>query len=433
MDLKATDLTFSTTDIRDARWYLQNGYPHIAGLLSGGMPAWSGETVTPERAMNHSVVWACNRIVSEPMGFLPANVMQEVRGEKREATELPSYSLLKHLPNEEITAQSFREMLTSHCLLQGDGFAQITRRSGTGVAIELHPLLPGQVMIEREKTGAKRLVYIVKEENQPDKRYPLTPGKPHDIFHLRGLGWDGLRGYSIIHMGRQSIGSAIAAERNVARFWANGGRVPYILETAKHFKSQDDFKAFRKDWEDVYGEPGRAPILTDDLKYKQVGLSMADAQALQSRQFSIPEICRWFSVSPHLVGDLSRATFANIEHLALEFVKMTLATWINRWEQEFWRSVLTAEERAAGYFLKYNVDALLRGDFKTRMEGYASALQNGHMNVDEVRDLEDRNALPNGIGKHYHIQTNMGTLARDGQIQPATSALIRLDEDEEAA
>jgi HK97 family phage portal protein len=151
------------------------------------------------------------------------------------------------------------------------------------------------------------------------------------------------------------------------------------------------------------------------MELKELGMSMRDAQMLESRQFSIAEICRWFSISPHLVGDLSRATFSNIEHLFLEFLQMTLNTWINRWEQEFWRCVLTDEEKGQGYQLRFKVDELLRGDFTTRMEGYASALQNGHMSIDEVRSLEGRNRLPNGTGSNYHVQLNMQQVDKIGE------------------
>ena len=315
-------------------------------------------------------------------------------------------------------------MLTSHCLLAGGGFAQIIRRSGTGTAVEMNALTPEQVTPDRERDGGKRLVYVVKDGNAAAKTYTVDRGKPHDILHLRGLGWDGVRGYSVITMGRQSIGTAIGAERNVGRFWANGGRVPYILELDKPWKTDEDAKKFRADWEKIYSEPNRAPMTEPHIKYRQIGLNMSDAQALETRLFHIHEICRWFLVSPHLVGDLSRATFSNIEQLALEFVKMTLATWLTRWEQEFWRCVLTPEEKAAGYFLRHDVNALLRGDFKTRMEGYASALQNGHLNVDEVRDREGLNPLSDGAGEHYHIQLNMQSLP--GGDQPLTSQAAQL-------
>src|SRR5207248_3901802 len=138
--------------------------------------------------------------------------------------------------------------------------------------------------------------------------------------------------------------------------------------------------------------------LENGLSYKHIVLSSQDSQMLESRLFGIHEICRWFLVSPHLVGDLSRATFSNIEQLALEFVKMTLSAWITRWEQELWRCVLTPAEKTQGYFFKHNLNALLRGDFQSRMAGYATMLQNGVASVDDIRDLEDWNRLPDGIG-----------------------------------
>lgn len=400
-------------DAVSAGWYLRNGFPQIYSILTGGMPAWSGEAVSVETALNHSVVWACNRIVSESIGFIPAVLMQRTATGKRIASEHPMYSAMVNAPSDEITAQGFTEMLTGHCLLQGGGFAKIIRRSGTGTAIELHSILPQQVFPDRDRQ--KNLIYVIKETGQADKTYTVVRGKPHDILHLRGLGWDGVRGFSVISMGRQSIGTAIAADRNLARFWANGGRVPYLLEMARTFKDDTDFEKFRDDWEKVYAEPWRAPILENGTTYKQIGTNMKEAQGIENRQYTVSEICRWFSVSPHLVQDLSHATFANIEQLALDFVKMTLSTWISRWEGDFWRCVLTPDEKAAGYYLRHNVRELLRGDFKTRMEGYASALQNGHMNVDEVRDEEDRDPLPNGAGKTFHYQLNMQTTPGTGQ------------------
>lgn len=425
LDLKESGVYF------DGEWYARNGFPRLAAMY-GGTASWAGEPVSRETALNHSVVWACNRVVSETVGFLPANMMQEKGGEKQEALTHPMYSALKYQPNDEITSQTFRETLTSHCLLQGNGYAQIIRRAGTEVAHELQLLTPEMVTPDREKTGQKRLVYVVKEGNAPGKTFTVQRGRNHDILHLRGLGWDGIRGYSVIEVGRNSIGAALAAERNAGRFWASGGRPPYHLEHSSKFKDDASFEKFRADWERTYSVPWRAPILEQGITYKTDGLSMRDAQALESRLYTVSEIGRWFDVYPHMIGDLSRATFSNIEHLALEFYTRTLAKWVTRIEQEFRRCVLTPEEKANGYFLKHNLNALLRGDFASRMAGYSSALQNGHMNIDEVRDLEDRNKLANGIGSHYHIQTNMGTIVRDGQIQPA-QPLTRLDEPSEAA
>lgn len=392
--------------------YVNRGYFGIARALSLGVPAWSGERVSVRSALNHSVVWACNRIISETVGFLPLVMMQQSPdGDKRVATEKPLYSLLKNAPNAEMSSMGFRETRTSHRLLRGNGFALVHRRSGADAsAIELEALSPDIIHVDREKHGKHRLVYVVH-----DKSYTVQRGKPQDILHLRGCGDDGVRGYPVIEYARQSVGTAIAAERNVARFYANGGRLPYQLKLKQTFKDDDTARQFRADWEAIYSEPGRAPIIEPWFEYDTIGLNLKDSQMLETRQFHVAEICRWFSLSPHMVGDLSKATNNNIEQLALEFVKLTLASHLTSWEQELWRCVLTPEEQAQGYFFRHNLNALLRGDLPSRMAAYASALQNGEMNIDEVRDVEDKNPLPNGAGKAYHLQLNMQTLPGTGE------------------
>lgn len=410
-----TGIVFSPTNIEQ---YARNGYPRIVELL-GGTQSWTGEAVTTGSALALSTVWACNKVISESVGFLPLNMRQR-KGNKQElATAHPMYAALRYGPNPEITAQSFSETLTSHAVLRGNAFSKIVRRSGTGTALELWQLDPDCVQVTREKTGQKRLVYVVKEQNQPDVSYTVVRGKPQDIFHMRGLGWDGMVGYSVIAMARQSFGMSLSQEKNVAQFYANGGRVPYILTMANKFENDQQFDRFRKDWQETYREPHKAPILENDIKYQQIGISAKDAQLLESRQFTIADICRWFSVSPHLVGDLSRATFSNIESLATQFVQFTLTTWLNRWEQELFRCVLTDEERAQGYFFQHDLDALLRSEFAARMAGYATALQNGWMNRDEVRAKEGLNPI-NG-GDEYLVQVNMTSLENAGKEQPAAA------------
>jgi HK97 family phage portal protein len=426
---KGFGLSFDAVNVG---WYSRNGFPGIYSILSGGLPAWSGEPVSIETALNHSVVYACYALISESIGMIPAVMLQKRKGEKRVCDGLdgnpshPMYTALHDAPNPELTAMEYSEMSTGHCVLQGNAYSRIVRRSGPKqTAIELYPLQPQMVFPDREKTGQKRLVYVVKEsDNEQGKTYTVESGKPHDILHIRGLGWDGIRGFSVITMGRQSFGSAISVERNIARFYANGGRVPYYLELEKPFETEEDFAKFRSDWERTYAEPHRAPMLESWAKYHQIGMNARDAQMLEQRLFNIHEVCRWFRVSPHLVGDLSRATFSNIEQLALEFVKMTLSTWITRWEQALWRCVLTDEEKAQGYFWKHNINALLRGDFASRMSGYATMLQNGIASVNEVRDLEDWNPIEGG--EDHHIQLNMQSLPGGNPTASQQAALVKL-------
>jgi HK97 family phage portal protein len=418
---KAIMLSFDTVNVG---WYARNGYPGLYYILAGGYPAWSGEPVNLQTALNHSVVWACNKLICESVASLPLMLMRNTEKGKVLATDHPMYDALMYsLPNGEMTAMSFRETRTSHALLTGNGFARIIRRSGTGTAIDLQVLDPAQVSVCREKDGKRRVYYKVDPgDNKPPDTFYIEPNKPQDILHLKGMGFDGLRGFSVINMGRQSIGTAISAERHVARFYANGGRVPYILTMDKKFGSDDQFDKFRSDWESTYSEPHKVPVLENSMKYQQIGLNAVDSQMLQTRLFDIHEICRWFGISPHLVGDLSRATFNNIEQLAMEFVKLTLTTWMRSWEQELRRCVLTPEEQRAGYFFHHDLDDLLRGDFATRVAGYSTLLQNAVVSVNEVRDWEWLNPVTGG--DIHHIQLNMQNMT--GSALPAAGGSVPL-------
>jgi HK97 family phage portal protein len=407
----------------DLGWYALNGFPRMYSALSRGMPSHSGETVTLESALGHSVFWACNRLICETEGSTPLAMLQRKGGAKQLAENHPMYSALSNAPNDEMSAMTFRETLTSHRLLEGNGYALIERRSGTGTALALHPLNPAQVKIDREKTGQRRLVYIVADGSQDSKTYTVQPGKPHDILHLHGLGWDGVKGYSVVQMARQSIGTALAVERHVGRFYANGGRTPYNLKLSKKFENDQVSDKFRSDWKRIYSDPHEVPIIEPWFEYQQTGLNAVEAQMLESRLFDIHEICRWFLVSPHLVGDLSRATFSNIEQLALEFVKITMNPHYTGWEQDLWRCVLTPEEKSQGFYFKHNTNELLRGDFLTRMQGYSIMLQNAVANPNEVRDLEDWN--PYKGGDNYHYQLNMQPANASAGQPPA---LVRVSE-----
>jgi HK97 family phage portal protein len=406
-------------------WYARNGFQEAYARHLDGGPTWSGQPVTVDTAQNHSVVWACERIISESMAFMPLAMMQETEKGKFPAVDHPAYSALKNAPNDEMTSMGFRETLTGHCVLGGNCYGQIMRRSGTEVAVEFYPLLPTQVTPDRD--AANRLVYVVKDGNVASKTYTVERGKPHDILHVRGLGNDGIRGYSVINVARQSIGTAQSAEKYAAKFFAAGGRTPWVMEMAQSFKTKQDGDKFTEDFTKWLAEQNnwhKGLILEPGMTYKNMGMSPQESQFLDSRLFEIPEICRWFLISPYMVGELSHATFSNIEHLALQFVKMTLTAWMTRWEQELWRCVLTPEEKRRGYYFRHNVNGLLRGDFVTRMAGYASALQNAHLNIDEVRDLEDRNPLPNGAGKAYHLQLAQQTVPGTGEPTAAEVSML---------
>jgi len=402
----------------------RNGFPKLYDLMGGGVPAWSGESVSVSTALNHSVVWACYRIIAETTACMPLSILQKRDGSRRVAAELPAHRLLHDEPNEQMSDLEFREGITGHTLLRGNGYGRILRRPATGEAVAIYPAGPRE--ITPDKDGSNRLVYIDKEGNSAEKTHVVEMGKPHSILHVRGLGFSGLEGLSVVGAARQSIGSALAAEKYVGTFYGNGGRLPYVLKLEKNFRNDQEFEKFRVDWEAVYRTPNRAPITLPGMEYQPIGVTAEDAQFLETRQFSIAEVCRWFRISPHLVGDLSKASYNSIEQLAIEFVTMTLMAWLLRWEKAVNRCVLSPDEKEKGFYAKHNVAALLRGDFMSRMKGYSIALQNGLKNIDECRELEDENPLEGKAGKAHHIQLNMQTIPGTGEPTAAeASALAR--------
>ena len=399
-------------------WYARNGYPQIARILGAGNMTHTGKGVNEDTALMCSTVWACNRVISETVASLPLSVMQNVNGEMKQRTDHPLHDVLKYEPNPQMDAMHFRESRTSHCVIRGNGYARVVRRPN-GTVIGLWPLDSSAVRTEMKDLDLR---YWVRSSTGQEV---LTD--PKDIFHLPGLGFDGVSGVSVIALAKESISLALTQEEYVAKYFARGGRRPYILEHPTKFKDDEAFNDFAEKWMKGNANPDafhNPPILEGGVKYTELGFSLEDVQFLESRQFSVPEICRWFRISPHMVGDLSRATFSNIEHLAIEFVQQTLMAWLVRWEQAIRRQLLTREEKAAGLYVKHNVSALLRGDFQSRMAGYASALQNGHLNRNEVRALEDRNAFEGG--DDFTIQLNMQTIGPDGLSAGQQNSVVKV-------
>jgi HK97 family phage portal protein len=411
-------------------WYARNGFNQLYALHSGGGPSWSGETVNEAVATNLSTVWACRRIISEAVAFIPLDMMQKTRAGKFPADGVdapvhPMHAALKYCPNEEMSSMVFREAGTGNLLMSGNEYAQIYRRSGTGVAYELEPLEPKQVKLDRD--SQKRRVYIV-DPNLPGSRtYTVERGKPHDVLHVIGPSTTGREGQGIITQARQSIGASISADRYAARHFARGGRQSGYIKVERPFGKKEDEDKFVEDLDKATSGPDgyhKWPVFPPGVTFQPSGWSPIDSQFLETREFNVPEICRWFLLSPDLVGDMSKATLNNIEQLTLRLVKMTLTAWLVRWEQDLWRCLLTPAEKLQGYYFHHNVNGLLRGDFATRMSGYATMLQNGPYNIDEVRDLEDLNALPNGAGKAHHIQLNMATVPGTGAPMVAEQGIL---------
>jgi HK97 family phage portal protein len=295
-------------------------------------------------------------------------------------------------------------------LLYGNSYARIVRHGGNGQALGLWFWEPTQTHPDRDKAG--NLVYLHKDGSEQERTYT-----PDQVFHFRTTFGDSMRGRSIISVAGNSFNLANVMDEYSAKWFQNGGRRPYYLKKATNWKDQTQGEKFREDWNRAYASSDgfhRAPILTGDIELHELGMPLEDAQLLAARQYSVTEICRWFGITPHLAFDLSRATFSNIEQTALEAVMYCFRFWCQRLEQAINRQLFTDGEKKSLY-VKHNMAALLRGDFKSRMDGYAVGVQNGWWSIDEVRGLEDLNPIPGGFGAAYHIPAQVQTLPGTGE------------------
>lgn len=365
----------------------------------------SGKTVNERTAMQTTAVYACVRVLAEAIASLPLHTYQYTDKGKEKALDHNLYYLLHSEPNPEMTSFVFRETLMGHLLLWGNAYAQIIR-DGRGKVVALYPLLPDKMTVDRTERG--ELFYLYNKEGTS---YSL---RSDEVLHIPGLGFDGLVGYSPIAMAKNAIGMAIATEEYGAKFFANGANPGGVLE---HPGVVKDPSKIRESWNAVYqgsGNAHRIAVLEEGMKFQSIGIPPEQAQFLETRKFQLNEIARIFRVPPHMVGDLERSSFSNIEQQSLEFVMYTLDPWVIRWEQAIQRALFSAAEKKA-YFVKFNVNGLLRGDYQSRMQGYAVGRQNGWLSADDIRELEDMNKLPEGSGgSTYLVNGNMVDIGHAG-------------------
>lgn len=374
----------------------------------------SGKRVNERTSMQMTAVYSCVRILSEAVAGLPLHLYEYTEGcSKEKAAEHPLYFILHDEPNPEMTSFVFRETLMTHLLLWGNAYAQIIR-NGKGEVLALYPLMPDRMGVDRDEKGRLYYEYTVNSDDAPTMKGSTVRLQPTDVLHIPGLGFDGLVGYSPIAMAKNAIGMAIACEEYGAKFFANGAQPSGVLE---HPGTIKDPSRVRESWTQTFGgsqNANKVAVLEEGMKYTPISISPEQAQFLETRKFQINEIARIFRVPPHMVGDLEKSSFSNIEQQSLEFVKYTLDPWVSRWEQSMVRSLLTAEEKKQ-YFIKFNVDGLLRGDYQSRMNGYAIGRQNGWMSANDIRELENLDRIPEELGGDlYLINGNMTKLADAG-------------------
>lgn len=374
----------------------------------------SGQTVNEKTAMQMSAVYACVRIIAEAIAQIPLNVYRlTVDGGKEKDLRHPLFFLLHDEPNPEMTSFIFRETLMSHLLLWGNAYAQIIR-NGKGEVVGLYPLMPDRMQVDRNETG--NLVYTYTkyyDEVGAKHAFEQITLPAYQVLHIPGLGYDGLIGYSPIAMARNAIGMSMAAEDFGATFFANGATPGGVLE---HPGIVKDPERLRESWHAQFSGKNshNIAVLEEGMTFKPMSIPPEEAQFLETRKFQIDEIARIFRVPPHMVGDLEKSSFSNIEQQSLEFVKYTVGPWVARWEQSLSQALLLPSEKTR-YTIKYNLDGLLRGDYESRMNGYAVGRQNGWLSANDIRELENMNRIPaEEGGDEYLINGNMTKLKDAG-------------------
>ena len=323
----------------------------------------SGKSVTVQSAIQLSTVYACVRVISETIASLPLGIYETVNDGNEKATDHPLYRLLHDEPNSEMTSFVFREVMLAHLLLYGNSYSQIIR-SGKNQVIGLYPLLPDHMDVDRDSKGNLTYTYTTSDGK-------TVSIKPRDVLHIPGLGFDGVMGYSPIALEKNAIGLGIASEEYGSKFFSNGARPSGILTHPNTVKNP---KALRESWNSAYGgssNSNRVAILEEGMKFEPIAIPNNEAQFLETRKFQVDE------------------------------------TWLVRIEQAMNRALLSDQEKGR-FFVQFNIDGLMRGDYKSRMEGYAIGRQNGWLSANDIRALENQNPIPaDQGGDAYLVNGNM--------------------------
>ena len=394
--------------------------------FGGSMSTASGQTVNAESALTVSAVYACIRVLAESIASLPLILYQRTDSGKRRAVDHPLYRVLHDRPNRWQTSFEWREMMMAHVLLRGNAYSRIVSTRGKAVA-ELVPLHPDRVrpFWFLGSDGQEHICYLYTKLTG-EREYLLAD----EMHHWRGMSGDGLEGLSPITLQREAIGLSLATQEHGARLFSNGAQIGGFIKHPKKL-SNEAFERLEKSLKEKYtgGENAhKTMILEEDMEYARIGMTADESQFLETRQFQVSEIARIFRVPPHMIGDLSKATFGNIEQQSLDFVIHSLRPWLVRIEQAMVRDLLSDKE-SAEYFLEFLVDGLLRGDFKSRTEGYRTAIASGWMSPNEAREKENMDRV-DGLDR-YLAPLNMVPfdkldeyLANKGQMHPSETKEI---------
>ena len=387
-----------------------------------------GAKVNEQTALQTAAVYACVRVIAESVASLPLKVYvydDDDRSGSKVVTKHHLYKLLYNAPNPEMTSFAFREAMMTQLLIHGNAFAQIIR-DGAGRVTALYPLLSNKMDVRRNESGQ---IYYTYWRDFDDPNIQRETGaiilRKDQVLHIPGLSFNGLVGLSPLALARETIGLTIAAEEFGSAFFGNGATPSGVLEVPGETKAEN-LVGLRDAWDAIHKGANNShniAILTDGAKYHQISIPPEQAQFLETRKFQLNEIARIFRVPPHMIGDLERSTYSNVEQQSLEFVKYCLNPWITRWEQAMWQCLILLSEQDTHY-VKFNLDGLMRGDYETRMRGYSIGIQNGFMCPNDIRRLENMNEIPEEEGGfNYMVNGNMVKLKDVGAAYRARRGL----------
>lgn len=376
-----------------------------------GAQSVSGETVTEETALTYSAVWNAISLISGTVSSLPLHLMQKI-GRNRELSDQNSlYFLLHDRPNKFMTAMAFRETMTAHVLSWGNCYAE-KQTDAMGDIIALWPIPPNRVL-HIEMREDEQLWYEIKLETE-NKWLPRS-----QILHVPGLGFDGFIGYSPIAMARKSIGLGMAMETFGSNYFGQGTHPGVIVSHPQTLDSQtrSNLKQSLTETYSGLGQSHRLMLLEDGMKIEKVGIPPNDSQFLESRQFQVPEIARWYNLPPHKLKDLTKSSFNNIEQEQISFVIDSILPWLIRFEQNYNMQLLNERQiRREKLYFHHVVEGLLRGDAKSRALFYQIMKRNGLMTQNEIREKENLNPHDDPLADELWVEMNMAPLSRFGEL-----------------
>lgn len=376
---------------RPSRWLVE---------MFGGAEAKSGARVNEKTAVQVTAVFACVRLLAQTIASLPLHTYKRLPEGKERAYDHPAYHVLHSLANPECTSYNLRQIMMVNLLLTGDAYAEIVR-DNAGEITELWPIPSNRVTKKRNRETGEIFYEVYTLDSKTRFLYP------EQMLHIPWVGMEAFSSFKPVELAREAIGLSIAAEEFGSRFFSEGANASGIAEYPGRL-SDAAYDRFKKTFNEKYvglSKGQRVMFLEQGLKFTKLTINPNEAQAIETRKFQVIEVARFFNVPPHLIMDLERATFSNVEHQDISFVKYSVRPYLVCWEQELLRSVFLPSERRK-YFAEFSVDGLLRGDYKTRQEGLEIMRRNGVINADEWRALENMNSRPDGRGQSYYVPMN---------------------------